>query len=117
MAWQDFVRDSIPVNGERRCFQRIRCSFDARIRCISRDGSRYETDAVIDSLSAGGLTLRSRRRLGNGDKLFIVFRITYSRNPAAEAPRIAAHGTVLRSARLENDVYMAAVYFNRHRFL
>ncbi len=102
---------------ERRSKPRIKNPFPATVRGVNARGEAFETDTVLDNLSAGGLYLFLLQQVEQGAKVFIV--IQFSTNPTVREtrPRVAIRGQVLRSERESSGTCSIAVAFTGHRFL
>jgi PilZ domain-containing protein len=106
------------VGTERRRKPRIFDPFPAKVKGTNLDGESFETETVIDNLSADGLYLRLMQRVKQGAKLSVVFQL--SLKPGAEAvsqPRVAVKGLVLRTESKPGGVFGVAITFDRARFL
>ena len=101
---------------ERRTKIRIQESFGAVVRGMDRNGQKFETDAVLDNLSAGGLYLHLPYDVEEGSKLLLVVQLSNSDGKRA-AQQVATHGKVLRSELKSDGRYDLAVKIEHHRFL
>jgi hypothetical protein len=79
-------------------------------------GRVFETETVLDNLSAGGLYLRLMRRVAPGTRVFVA--IGLSVNPADQQtkPRLAANGLVSRAEPQSEGGWGLGVKLTRHRF-
>lgn len=94
---------------------RIYDPFPARVRGLDFNRQRFDSDAVLDSLSNDDLSMRIRHRIDPGKPLFIV--IWLSRQGQRTAPRIALRGIVRQVAEQADGSFQLLVTFKRHRFL
>lgn len=110
--------ESIQSNSiERRSKPRLRCSYPATVRGHVEGGIKYETRAVLANMSASGFYFRTKRQIENGENLFVVVRLsTYALNKA-QAPHIAASGTVVRVDPKVDGTRGVALKLSQHRFL
>lgn len=82
------------------------------------DGESFETETVIDNLSADGLYLRLMRAVKQGAKLSVVFHLSLKTGAeAVSQPRVAVKGLVLRTESKPGGVCGVAITFDRSRFL
>ena len=96
---------------------RIHNPFPATVRGLDARGEAFETESVLDNLSASGLYVRLMRRVEQGTKVLTV--IQFSTGPTNEATRglVALRGVVLRAEPQPNGTCGLGVAFTRHRFL
>jgi PilZ domain len=102
---------------QRRNKIRIQESFPVTVRGVDRNGQEFLTDTVLDNISAGGFYLRIRQHVEQGAKLFAVIQLANENADKGTAPRVAAHGQVLRSELKPDGRFGLAVEIRRHRFL
>ena len=88
-----------------------------RLRSVDADGEPFESDAVLDDFSAGGLYVRLRWRVEPGARLFAVVRIAFALDPTVAGPCVAVHGRVGRVERQLEGRWGVGVEFTHHRFL
>jgi len=103
--------------AERRGKPRIHIPFPAVVRGVDVDGQKFESNAVVENMSAGGVYLRFWRRVPPGARLFIATRLSAPQATAPQGLRVAFHGHVLRSERSTSGEYAAAMRIERYRFL
>lgn len=101
--------------AERRGKPRIHIPFPAIVRGVDATGQKFETNAVVENLSASGLYLRFWRCLPPGSRLFIATKLSTSPTAAAPGPRVAIRGQLLRAERRRGGEYGAAFHIERHR--
>lgn len=106
---------SIPI--ERRNKPRIQVAFPALVRGNDADSGKFQEDALVDNVSASGVYLRLNRFLAPGSSLFVVLEFSQHPSPERVVPRLAAHGTVVRSEVRHDGTCGLAIRFLRHRFL
>jgi hypothetical protein len=102
---------------ERRSKPRIQSPFPATVRGVNARGEAFETDTVLDNLSASGLYLFLRQRVEQGAKVFIVVQFSTSPTVRDTRPRVALRGEVLRTDRESSGACGIAVAFTGQRFL
>ena len=102
---------------ERRSKPRIKDSFPATVRSVNANGEAFETNTVLDNLSARGLHLSVMCEVEPGAKMSIV--IQFSSGPTVDEtrPRVEVFGEVLRAERVWSGAYGIAVVFKGYRFL
>ncbi len=105
------------VMVERRSKPRIQCTYPALVRGLDPDGHKFEEQATLHNLSAGGLYLRAKHDLRRGSKLFIVARLSNAPPAEAMAPAIAAQGIVVRDEPQSDGSHGLAIQFRHYRFL
>ncbi|PYV83546.1 MAG: hypothetical protein DMG05_25950 [Acidobacteria bacterium] len=98
---------------ERRNKPRLYESFPIKVRGINRSGLPFETDTLIENLSASGLYMSLREDVTQGSNLFVVIKFS----TVKPGPRVAASGVVLRVEPKPNDYSGVAVAIRRCRFL
>jgi hypothetical protein len=96
--------------NDRRIQPRITNPFAVVVRGVDVSGAAFETAAVLENLSAGGLYLRLEREVPVRSRLFVVIRF-------AAQLRVAVSGVVLRRELLGEGRSGVAVRIGRHRFL
>ena len=103
---------------ERRKKPRIYERFQVHVAGVDEGGRKFETETVLDNLSATGLYLRMVPRVRPGDGLSVIVSIppAGSQNHMACA-RIAARGTIRRVENHQPDCIGLALEFTRHRFV
>jgi hypothetical protein len=102
---------------ERRSKPRIQNPFPATVRGVNARGETFETDTVLDNLSAGGLYLFLLQQVELGAKVFIVIQFSTGPTVRETRPRVAIRGEVLRAERESSGACGIAVAFTGHRFL
>ena len=102
---------------ERRRQPRLYEPFSVRLRSVDTDGGTFESDAVLDDFSAGGLYVRLTRRVEPGAKFFAVVRIATGPPSGMPVPRVAVRGVVIRTEPQPDGRYGLGVRFTHHRFL
>ena len=103
--------------AERRIKLRLQGPFPAIVRGVGADGERFETETVLDDLSAGGLHLRLKQPISRGMPLFLVTRLSHVKAPEACVPRVAMRVMVLRSELQLDGSFGVAGAILQHRFL
>ena len=102
---------------ERRSKPRIQNPFPATVRGVNARGEAFETDTVLDNLSASGLHLFLLQRVKQGAKVFIVIQFSTDPTVKETRARVAIRGDVLRAERESSGACGIAVSFTGHRFL
>jgi len=101
-------------NGEeRRHKPRIYEPFPVWVRGIDKRGQAFETDTLIENLSASGLYMSLPQNVNQGSNLFVVIKFS-TRKPG---PRVAARGVVLRVDPKPDEYSGVAVAIRQVRFL
>jgi hypothetical protein len=101
---------------ERRSKLRIPGPFPAVVRGVDRKGQAFETDTVLDNLSAGGLYFRLIPRVEEGAKVFVVVQLSMAPTEEATRSRLGVLGVTLRVEAHPSGAWGTAVAFTRHRF-
>lgn len=101
---------------ERRSKLRIPGPFPAVVRGVDGRGEAFETDTVLDNLSAGGLYFRLIPRVEQGAKVFVVVQLSMAPSEEATRSRLAVLGVTLRVEPQPSGAWGTAVAFTRHRF-
>jgi hypothetical protein len=104
------------VRTERRSSPRIYDPFPATVRGKDADGESFESETVIDNLSADGLYLRLMQHVKQGARLSVVFQLSL-KGGSGSRPRVSVKGLVLRTESKPGGVWGAAITFDRSRFL
>jgi PilZ domain len=108
---------SYPNGMQRRTKTRIQEPFRVTASGVDRKGQEFLTDGVLDNLSASGLYLCISHDVEEGGKLLVVIQLSSGDTGQGAAPRVAAHGKVLRSELKPDGRYGLAVEIKHHRFL
>jgi hypothetical protein len=95
---------------DRRIKPRISNPFAVVVRGVDVSGRAFQSETVLDNLSAGGLYVRLEREVSISSRLFIVIRFT-------ARLRVALSGVVLRKEPLGDGRSGVAVRIGRYRFL
>ena len=103
--------------SERRTKPRIYDLFRARVYGVDANGEAFETDAVLDNLSAAGLYVELGQRVDPGATLAIILQLCSVATYEASTPRVVLYGIVLRSEPKPNDGCGVAMTLTHHRFL
>lgn len=106
-----------PEPIERRSKPRVKCSYPATVRGHIQRGMKYEARAVLSNISATGMYLRTKRQITSGENIFVVVRLSTLSFDKAQAPHIAASGTVVRVEPKSDGTLGVALKLNQHRFL
>jgi PilZ domain-containing protein len=102
---------------ERRSRPRIENSFPATVRGVTASGEAYETNTVLENLSARGLYLSVMHEVEQGAKLSIVIQFATGPTVDEAKPRVEVFGEVLRAEREWSGACGIAVSFKGYRFL
>lgn len=103
--------------AERRIKSRLQGPFPALVRGLNANGETFETETMLDDLSAGGLHLRLRQPVSLGVVIFLVARLTHGGMPEVCVPRVALRSLVLRSEQQVDGSFGVAAAILHHRFL
>jgi hypothetical protein len=103
--------------GERRGKPRIRALCPAVVRGFDPVQGKVEEEAVLENLSATGLYLLLSRQVPQGSSMFVLFRLAQVFGEQKQAPRIAVHGTVVRTEPQPNGTFGVALKFRHYRFV
>jgi hypothetical protein len=101
---------------ERRRKPRIYDLFPATVHGVDSNGDVFETDAVLDNLSAAGLYIQLGQCIEPGATLALIVQLS----PGAvkeKISRVVLYGTVLRAELKPNEVCGVAMTLTHHRFL
>lgn len=102
---------------ERRSHLRILGRFLALVRGVDVGGEAFETDTVLDNLSAGGLYFRLIPQVEQGTKVFVVIQLSIAPSKEAASSRLAARGITLRVEQQPCGAWGTAVAFTSSRFI
>lgn len=102
---------------ERRNQLRILGPFLALVRGVDVTGEAFETDTVLDNLSAGGFYARLSPRLAQGTKVFGVIQLSIAPSKEAASSRLAVRGVTLRVEQQPGGAWGTAVAFTSRRFI
>ena len=102
---------------ERRAKPRIYDLFPATVCGVDSNGEVFETDVVIDNLSAAGLYTQMRQCIDPGATLAIIVQLSPAAVNGKPKARVVLYGMVLRAERKPNDACGVAMRLTHHRFL
>jgi len=102
---------------ERRSKPRIYDLFRATVHGVDSSGEVFETDAVLDNLSAAGLYIRLGQSIEPGATLAIIVELSSASVNQNPTSRVVLYGTVLRSELESNHACGVAMRLTHHRFL
>jgi hypothetical protein len=102
---------------ERRRHVRLEDPFPARVQGIDADGNAFDLEVKIDDVSAGGLHMGLPHCVPVGAKLSTTISFTTVTMARSRAPRLAIHGTVLRTDCRTEGTCAVAIEFEHHLFL
>jgi c-di-GMP-binding flagellar brake protein YcgR len=105
------------LSPERRLKPRIDLPFSAKVRGVDANGEAFETDSVLDNLSAGGLYLRMARSLKQGAELLVLVELPTGSANNTGPSQIEAQGVILRTEPQVSGDCGVAVAFTKHRFI
>ena len=105
------------VGPERRGKSRLYWCGAAMARGVEMGGGQFETNAVIDDISASGLHIRLGKRVEPGATLFLTMRFTNPSAVVARGPLIAIQGRVLRVEELPEGDFGVALAIEQHEFV
>jgi len=115
---QPWREDLEGLSAEKRRRQpRLYAPLAVRLRSVDAAGEAFESDAVLDNFSAGGLYVRLTRCVEPGTKVFAVVRIAPGPPSGTPGPRVAMRGVVLRTEPQPDGQYGLGGRFTQHRFL
>jgi hypothetical protein len=117
-AWSpsEVVKDT-REGWERRGKPRIRTLCPAVVRGFDPLQGKVEEEAVLENLSATGLYLLLPRQVPQGSPMFVLFRLAQVFGEQKQAPRIAVHGTVVRTEPQADGAFGVALKFRHYRFV
>ena len=91
--------------------------FPIKVRGRDGTGRAFETDTELGNLSASGLYLRLAETVEEGEKLFILVRLSVAQSDEGVGARVAVRGSVLRSEPQPDGKCGLAVVIRQHRLL
>lgn len=99
---------------ERRSKARLYKPFCAKVIGVNVAGRAFETEVVLENLSASGLYLRLAQQVETGTQLSVVMDLGEGEELAS---RVVAKGVVLRTQPQPDGTNGVAVILTRHRFV
>ena len=114
------LANSIPTLREwveRRSKSRIYDLLPVIVHGVDANGEAFETDAVLDNLSADGLYMRLAKCIEPGATLSIIIRFASVPINGEVVPRVVCYGMVLRAEPKTGDACGVAVAFTHNQFL
>jgi len=108
---------AVGYTGERRRKPRLQVNCSAVVRSYDGASERIEEDALLDNVSASGLHLQLSHPVERGVRLFVMFSLSNASSDRARAPRIAAHGVVLRAEPQPEGTYGLGIKLERYRLI
>ncbi len=108
---------NLRVADERRGKPRIRALCPAVVRGFDPVQGKVEEEGVLENLSATGLYLLLAHQVPQGSPMFVLFRLAQVFGEQRQAPRIAVHGTVVRTEPQPNGMCGVALKFRHYRFV
>lgn len=105
------------ITLERRSKSRLQVAYPALVRGNDSISGKFQEDALVENVSAGGIYLRLKRVIAPGNLLFITLRFSNLPPKQTLAPCLAARGIVLRVDKRQDDTYGVALRFQNYRFL
>jgi hypothetical protein len=111
--------DALPhyVSQERRAWPRIETPFPAAVRSVDINNQAFETYAVLDNFSSGGLYLRLARQVRQGIRLFVLIQLSIIPDVDRSTACIALHGLALRTELRPGGIFGTAIKLTHHRFI
>ena len=108
--------DSNSSVSERRSKPRMECAYPATVRGYSLDGKKFEENATVLNLSAGGVYMLINRFINKGQDLSV--KIAFPTGSLEwGSSKLATNGVVVRTEALSEEVLGIAIKFQRRRFL
>jgi|RhiMetdeSRZDD1v2_1073273.scaffolds.fasta_scaffold2029284_2 hypothetical protein len=102
---------------ERRSFPRIETPLPALVRSVTVDDQWFEAHTVLDNFSSGGVYLRLVQPVAQGQRLFVLIRLSTDLNASASGGYIALHGLALRVEQRPGRAFGTAIKITHHRFI
>jgi hypothetical protein len=87
------------------------------MRGVDASGEDFEIETLLDNLSAGGLFLRTSRKVARGERLSFIVRLSLADATKQKVPQIAARGKVVRVESQPDGLYGLAAMFMDHQLL
>ena len=110
------LNQPISAIAERRGKPRMKCSYSAMVRGCSLDGKKFEENATVLNLSAGGVYMLINRFINKGQDLSV--KIAFPTGSLEwGSSKLATNGVVVRTEALSEEVLGIAIKFQRRRFL
>jgi PilZ domain-containing protein len=91
--------------------------FPVKVRGRDSTGRAFETDIELDNLSVSGLYLRLAETVAEGEKLFMLVRLSAAQSGQRVGARVAVRGAVLRCEPQPDGKCGLAVVIRHHRLL
>ena len=102
---------------ERRSKPRIHELFPVTVHGVDGNGEAFETNGVLDNLSADGLHMKLRQCIDPGATLTIILQFWPAPINGEVTPRVLIYGMVLRAELMPGGECGVAIKFTHHRFL
>jgi len=80
-------------------------------------GRVFETETVLENLSAGGFFVRLMRRVNPGTRVFVLIQFSIHQVDELTTSRLAANGFVCRAEPQSDGGWGLGVELTRYRFL
>jgi PilZ domain-containing protein len=108
---------SIEHSPERRHRPRIKEAFPTRVRGVDRNGQPFETETVLENLSATGLYLRTTNPVESGTNVSVTILFANIPDDKRSWTRMAADAVVLRSEPTKEGGYGLGMVITGYHFL
>jgi hypothetical protein len=102
---------------ERRGFTRIFEPFPIKVKGVDEYGNDFNTEAMVDNLSASGLFIRLKQKVKPGAELSFIIQLSTIHSEKVPAPNLAARGIVRRVEPRPDGKIGLGVSFTQHRFI
>jgi hypothetical protein len=112
-----YAHKRVTFMTERRLGPRVCIPYPGRLRGIDSEGRQFKEETVLSNLSAGGLYLRSNRKVREGDTVSVAVRLSVGSVEGTSVLHLAAQGVVLRAESQSDGQLGIAVEFKRKRIL
>ncbi len=112
------VTESAAYKGrERRSKPRISRRFPAVVKGINTRGYEFESDTVLDNLSADGLYFRLAQQVAAGAEVWVTFKLAVGPTAGLKVRSVAVRGVVRRVELQPDGKAGLAVSITDHKFL
>jgi hypothetical protein len=107
------------INGallDRRSKPRIKCAYPAIIRGSTKNGKKFEENATVLNLSAGGAYVMVNRQIDNGQELSVKIGFPTGSLELGTS-KLATVAIVVRTEDFSEGVLGVGIKFQHYRFL
>ena len=102
---------------ERRSHPRVQIRFPATVKGVDANGKAFETETLLENLSANGLYLELDQQVSASAEVWVTIHLALGPTTGLRIPRVAVRGFTKRAEPQPDGKTGLAVLITHHKFL